>query len=209
MSVAGNAFRDLTASPSIYFISLVAYDVSVFGSLRFKRGKLKAWRAMVVDSRVHKSIARTFPKREHLAPVSVDELLHELPLLTGHGLFRVEEDDGVLHVRGRFTKAAFEARCRQLAALFLAAADVGADGDICFLGEGVFVGYGVSVGGGSGVLMTLSPDQVQNASMDPELDVISGYFSVADAAPPSAAAPPPSTENPRTGLLDVPNPKRP
>lgn len=157
---------------------------------------------MTVDSRTFRTIARTFPKKPHCEPIRVDALLGELQTLSG-GLFELDEENGTLNVRGRFTQSAFEARARQLAAFFLTAAEVDAEGDVCFLGDGVFVGYGVSLGGGRGVLMTLSPDQVQNASMDPELDVISGYFQVVPPAAPSSAppigtlAPPSSGTGPR------------
>jgi hypothetical protein len=184
----------------------VTYDVTVFGTLRFPRGKLRAWRADWVDSRAFRSTARVFPKRPHLAPVTVESLIEELPTISGHGLFRIDAEGGEVVVRGRFTQAAFESRSRQLAALFLLSAQFGAEGDICFLGDGVFVGYGVSVGGGKGSLVALSADQVQNASMHPELDVISGYFVI---DPPPTSAPPTSLDMPRTGLIDVPGPKRP
>ena len=182
------------------------YDVAVFGTLRFKRGKYRAWQKLVVDSRTNRAIARTFPRREHLEPRTVADLFGELPSISGHGLFQADEEEGEIHVRGLLTNKVFEARCRQLAALFMCAADVGAEGDICFLGQEVFVGYGVSVGGGAALLVTLSEDEVQNASMDPELDVISGCFHVPDV-PESAMEsipPPSSTQKPKTTLLAPP-----
>ncbi len=168
-------------------MSMMTYDVAVFGTLRFGRGKFKTWQNSIVDSRPHRAIARTFSGCSNSAPMSVGELLIELPLLTGHGLFQIDDEGGVMHVRSLFTQSAFESRCRQLAALFLSSAEVGADGDVCFLGQGVFVGYGISVGGGKGLLMVLSEEEVQSASMDPELDVISGYFQV--VTPSEAPAP--------------------
>jgi hypothetical protein len=159
-----------------------------------------------VDSRVFRSTIRIFPDRAHLPAVIVDELLRELPTISGHGLFRFDgEKEGELDVRGRFTQAAFEVRARQLASLFLVSAQTGAEGDICFLGEGVFVGYGVSVGSGRGTLVTLSAEEVQNASMHPDLDVISGYFSF-DEVP--ASLPPTQPEPPRAGLIEPRIPKR-
>lgn len=189
----------------------MSYDVSIFGSLQFKRGKLRAWQKLVVDSKAYRTIARTFPKKPHRDPIKVDALLGELYALTGAPLVEFDEDNGTVNIRGRFSQTTFEARARQLAALFLVAADVEAEGDVCFLGDGVFVGYGVSLGGGHGVLMTLSPDQVQNASMDPELDVISGYFQVVPPAAPSSApiqgtlAPPSSGTNSRSSPLAFPS----
>ncbi|MFO0664607.1 MAG: hypothetical protein U0174_11690 [Polyangiaceae bacterium] len=174
----------------------MSYDVSIFGTLQFKRGKLRAWQRLLVDSRSFRTISRTFPKKPHRDPIRVDALLGELQALNGASLIEVDESGNSVNVRGRFSQAAFESRARQLAALFLVAAEVEAEGDVCFLGDGVFVGYGVSLGGGRGVLMTLSPDQVQNASMDPELDVISGYFQVVPPAAPSSGVPRPSTVAP-------------
>ena len=190
----------------------MSYDVSIFGSLQFKRGKLRAWQKLVVDSKAYRTVARTFPKMPHREPIKVDALLAELESVVGAALVEMDEENGTVNIRGRFSQASFEARARQLAALFLIAADVDAEGDICFLGDGVFVGYGVSLGGGRGVLMTLSPDQVQNASMDPELDVISGYFQVVPPAVPSSVpipgtlAPPSSGINPRSSPLSFPAP---
>lgn len=172
-------------------MTAMTYDVAVFGTLRFGRGKFKAWQKTIVDSRQHRAIARTFSGCPNSPAITVADLLAELPLVTGHGLFQLDDEGGVMHVRSLFTQSAFEARCRQLAALFLSSAEVGADGDICLLGQGVFVGYGISVGGGKGLLMVLSEEEVQSASMDPDLDVISGYFQVIAPSEP----PPPSSSS--------------
>ena len=160
------------------------FDLVVFGSLLFRRGRQKAWRRHLVDSREYKSIARVFPKRKHLEPIEVATLLEELPRAGGRDLFQVEEDNGLISVRGLFTDQAFEARCRQLAALFMSAAEHGAEGHICFLGEGVPVGYGVTLGGGEAELIKLDEEQIVNASLDPAIDAVSDYFKVAEPGRP-------------------------
>ena len=189
----------------------MSYDVAVFGTLEFKRGKFRAWRDLVVDARTYRAIAKTFPNHANQPAVTVGALLEELPRLTGHGLFNVDAEGGTLHVRGLFSPAAFEAHARQIAALFLVSAEVGAEGDICLLGQGVFLGFGISVGGGQGMLMTLTEEQVQNASLDPDLDVISGYFHVVNTNVPPPTLPKPigglgrgTLPPPRPDLLEVP-----
>jgi hypothetical protein len=181
----------------------MAYDVAVFGSLKFRAGKYRAWRERMVDARDYRSVSRIFAKRETPAAVKVGDLLEELPLIAGHSMFELDAAGTTLQVRGLFSQHSFETRCRQLAALFLLSAEVGAEGDICFLGQGVFVGYGISIGDGRGMLMTLTEDQVQNASLDPDLDVISGYFHVADPTPNGVPPVIPSVSV-RPELLQVP-----
>lgn len=157
-----------------------AYDVAIFGNLTFRKRKLDTWLDDTVDSRAFRAIARVFPKRRHHAPTTVRELIAELPTRTGHGLFEVAIDGGEVRVHGLVARDAFDLYCRQIAALFMSAATLGATGDVCMLGQGVFVGYGISVGEGEANLLVLSDDEVQNASMAPELDTISGYFQLSE-----------------------------
>ena len=73
------------------------------------------------------------------------------------------------------------------------------------LGQGVFVGYGISVGEGDATLLVLSDDEVQNASMAPELDTISGYFQLSEIphAPGTLSADDLASKH----LLDVSRPR--
>ena len=157
-----------------------AYDVAVFGNLTFRKRKLESWLAEPVDSRAFRSIARVFPKRRHHPALSAREIISLLPTQSGHGLFDVSIDGGEVRIHGLFAQDAFDVFCRQIAALFMSAGAFGATGDLCMLGQGVFVGYGISVGEGEATLLVLSDDEVQNASMAPELDTISGYFQLSE-----------------------------
>jgi hypothetical protein len=181
------------------------YDVVVFGSLLFRRGKQKSWRKHLVDSRDYRVIARVFPKKKHHEPVTVAALLAELPRAGGRDLFQVDEDNGLISVRGVFTDTAFDQRCRQLAALFMSAAEHGAEGHICFLGEGVPVGYGLTLGGGEAELIKLDEEQITNASLDPAIDAVSDYFKIGDTEE-SRSGPEvvPSLQKPKRELLKLP-----
>ena len=166
------------------------YDVAIFGGFHFAgRGKApaRAWHRLEVDSRAFKSIARVFAKKRHLPPATVDTLLLELPRASGHGLFRVEEEGRHVHVRGLFTDGAFDERCRQLAALFMVAAQVGAAGHICVLGQGAPLGYGISLDASGAELIRLTDEQMANAAHDPALDAVSDHFRAVPPAGPSVA----------------------
>jgi hypothetical protein len=182
------------------------FDVVVFGSLLFRRTRSKFWRRHLVDSRDYKVIARMFPKKKHLGPRPVNDVLAELPRATGHDLFQVDEDNGLMNIRGLFTDTAFDARCRQLAALFMCSVEHGAEGHMCFLGEGVPLGYGITVGGGEVELIKLDEQQITNASLDPALDAVSDYFKVADAVEPATSGPTvvPTLHKPKRTLLKLP-----
>jgi hypothetical protein len=198
----------------------------------FPRSAYKRWMMSTVDSRAHRSIGRVLgPIRpSEPEPTTAGELLAELAQATAHGLFQVELAANEAHVRGRLTSSEFEARKRQLAAFFLSAAPFGIEGDICMLAEGIFLGFGISLALGKGSVLKLTEEQIQNASLDPDLDVISGYFHILAPEPPRAptlppqSLPPPSSKDqpiameavpessnlrpafvpgPRTGLLDV------
>jgi hypothetical protein len=184
------------------------YDVVVFGSLLFRRGRSKAWRRHLVDSRDYKVIARVFPKKKHLPPEPVSSVLYEMPRATGRDLFQCDEDNGLVNIRALFTDAAFDARCRQLAALFMCAVEHGAEGHVCFLGEGVPLGYGITVGDGEVELIKLDEQQITNASLDPALDAVSDYFKAAEPGEPEAAtsapAVVPTLHKPKRTLLKLP-----
>ena len=105
---------------------------------------------------------------------SVISLLAELPRI---GFFRLEEGDGLLRVRGQFHELAFDKRARQLAALFMCAAEHGAQGTVSFLGEGVWLGYEIFLDGGRAKLTQMSEDAVRRAAHDPALDAISAAMS--------------------------------
>jgi hypothetical protein len=192
----------------------VSYDLVIFGNLRFARGKFAAWKNQMLDPKGEKSAARVLPKstadRSTQAACSVAERIEELSDTTGYGLFIFEEDGKDVTVRCRVSHAAFEARGREIASLFLSAKEVGAEGDICILGEGVFVGYGISLAGGKGELIRLSEEEVQNASMAPELDVISGYFTldIQSSKPPVIPQDVRKTTITMTGLVNDPMPRK-
>ena len=163
------------------------FDVAIFGELHFGRGKARAWYGLEVDSRAYKSIARVFPKKTHLPPATVADLMIELPPASVHGLFLIEEEGRHVHVRGLFADSAFVDRCRQLAAFFMVAAEVGAKGHVCFLGQGAAVGYGISLDGKEAELIALSDEEMANAAHDPALDVVSDHFRAVEPAGPSVA----------------------
>jgi hypothetical protein len=182
------------------------YDIVVFGSLLFRRGRSKAWLRHPVDSREYRAIARVFPKRKHVAPDDVSRVIVDLRRASGHDLFQVDEDNGLVNIRGLFTDAAFDARCRQIAALFMCASEHGAEGHVCCLGEGVPIGYGITLGGGEVELIKLDEEQITNASLDPALDAVSDYFKVADPAEPATSGPSvvPTLEKPKRQMLKLP-----
>lgn len=186
------------------------YDVVVFGNLHFSRGRYKAWQRVVVDSRADRRIARIFPKKPHWPAASVGELLGTLPAATGHDMFHLEHDeDGLYAVRALVTDKLFETRCRQIAAFFMSAAQVEAEGHICLLGEGVHVGYGVSLGGGEADIIKLTEEQITNAALDPAVDKVSDHFRA--AAPASSAAVLAESHRPtnqRPGLAQASGPKK-
>lgn len=157
----------------------MSYDVSVFGDLIFDEKGVRAWKRHLVSSAQSRAIAKVFPKRRNEPPLKVISLLAELPRI---GFFRLEEGDGLLRVRGQFHELAFDKRARQLAALFMCAAEHGAQGTVSFLGEGVWLGYEIFLDGGRAKLTQMSEDAVRRAAHDPALDAISGHFQAADEA---------------------------
>ncbi len=185
------------------------YDVAIFGDLHFgSRAKIRAWQRLVVDSRAHKSIARIFGKKKHLRPATVAALVLELPRASGLGLFRIDEEGRHVHVRGLFADYAFDERCRQLAALFMVAAEVGGEGHICVLGQGAPIGYGISLDGTSAKLIALTDEEMATAAHDPELDAVSDHFRAVPPAGPSVArlaAESAVKRGPRRDLLRLPS----
>jgi hypothetical protein len=159
-----------------------SYDVAIFGDLLFEDRSLHAWKRTLVSSAGSRSIAQAFPKRKNDAPAKVTALLSEFARL---GFFQLEELEGLVRVRGQFHALAFDKRSRQLAALFMSAAQFGACGTITFLGEGVWLGYEIFLDAGRAKLRVMTEDEVRRAAHDPALDVISGHFQ---AASPSRAA---------------------
>jgi hypothetical protein len=188
----------------------VSFDVVVFGTLRFPRGKFAAWKKSDVDLNAPRALVNLFPnKQKKLPPVQVSSLIRDLQASTGHGLFSIEEHDKQVQVRARVSHAAFEARAREIAGLFLSARTALAEGDICMLGEGVFLGYGISLAGGSADLLKLSEEEIQNASLAPELDAISGYFTLAPPASGKSTKTQEIPSTPKPDLLELPRTKRP
>jgi hypothetical protein len=194
----------------------VSYDLVIFGNLRFARGKFAAWKNQTLDPKGDRSVSRILPKPAAersvvpQRPCSVAQRIEALSDTTGYGLFVFEEDGKDVTVRCRVSHAAFETRGREIASLFLSAKEVGAEGDICILGEGVFVGYGISLAGGKGELIRLSEEEVQNASMAPELDVISGYFTldIQSSKPPVIPPDVRKTTLTMTGLVSEQTPRK-
>lgn len=162
----------------------MAFDVAVFGDLLFDEDKLRVWKRTMVSSASGagaRAIAQAFPKQKNEAPKKVATIFSELPRI---GFFEIEEQDGFVRVRGQFHELAFRKRARQLAAVFMAAAQFGGQGTITFLGEGVWLGYEIFLEGGRAKLRTMAEDEVRRAAQDPALDVISGHFQA--AAPTSS-----------------------
>ena len=154
----------------------MSFDVAIFGDLLFEEKALRAWKRSMVSAAGSRPIAQAFPKQKNEPPIKVAALISELPRL---GFFQLEEFDGLVRVRGQFHQLAFTKRSRQLAALFMSAAEFGAQGTISFLGEGVWLGYEIFLDGGRAKLRVMSEDEVRRAAHDPALDVISGHFQVA------------------------------
>jgi hypothetical protein len=177
----------------------MSFDVAIFGALAVSPGDMKAWKRVVVDSAQYRVIARVFPGSPNLEPSSVGVLLKALPAAGGYDLFEIEPDDGMYSVRGQFAERAFRKHARQLAALFMSAAQVDIRGDVYFLGKGVREGYAVQLSGGRPVLLTLGAEEIDRRSRDPMLDAISDHFRVApESIPPRPPVPPipPSTPRP-------------
>ena len=174
----------------------MGFDLAIFGTLVFTPDDFAAWQRAEVDSSRFRSIARVFTDSPKPTRKSVATILSELPAAGWHDLFRIDRDGDFYKVRGRFAEAPFRDRARQLAALFMTAADVDARGDVYFLGEGVNVGFAVQLPGGKPLLATLDDEEIGRRSRDPELDQISGYFRVAESVPPP---PPPPSSGPISG----------
>ena len=186
----------------------MAFDVAIIGTLVLSRRDLDAWKKLVVDSSRWRAIARVFPGAPRLEPKSVKEILKELPQAGWHDRFDIEPDGPVYRVRGRFAERPFRERCRQLAALFMTAADVDAQGDVYFLGEGVREGYWVQLPDGKPTLAVLDDEEIERRTRDPELDALSGSFRVAPEStprPPGTSVPvDPTPPGPGRGLLRLP-----
>jgi hypothetical protein len=182
----------------------MSFDVAIFGTLAISPGDMKAWKRVVVDAGKYRAIARVFPAGPSLAPCVVGALLKELPAAGGYDLFRIEPDGGMYCVRGQFAERPFRKHARQLAALFMSAAQVDIRGDVYFLAKGVHEGYAVQLSGGPPILATLGAEEIERRSRDPMLDAISDHFRV---APESSPPPPRVTPGPassRRPLLRFP-----
>jgi hypothetical protein len=176
----------------------MSFDVAIFGMLAIGPGEMKAWKRVLVDPAQYRVIARVFPQSPNLAPSAVGDLLKELPAAGGYDLFQIEPDDGMYSVRGQFAERAFRRHSRQLAALFMSAAQVDIRGDVYFLGKGVREGYAVQLSGGRPILATLGAEEIDRRSRDPMLDAISDHFRVApESVPPRAPVPPIPGSSPR------------
>lgn len=171
----------------------MAIDVAIFGTLALSSGDMTAWKRVVVDPARYRVLARIFPRSPTFEPSTVGALLKELPALGGYDLFSVERDGGMYRVHGQFAERPFRKHARQLAALFMSAADVDILGDVYFLGQGVREGYALQLSGGRPALATLEDEEIDRRSRDPMLDAISAHFRVATdsrpALPPDLPSP--------------------
>ena len=183
----------------------MAFDVAIFGTLAVEPGDMKAWKRVVVDPAQYRVVARVFPGSPNLAPCTVATLLKELPAAGGYDLFRLEPEGGMYSVRGQFAERPFRKHSRQLAALFMSAAQVDIRGDVYFLGKGVRVGYAVQLSGGPPVLEALEAEEIERRSRDPMLDAISDHFRVAlESTPPRPPTVPSPPSSRRPSLLFPP-----
>jgi hypothetical protein len=180
----------------------MAFDVAIFGTLALSPGDLRAWKRVVVDPAQYRAIARVFPGSPNLEPTAVGALLKEFP--ARGDLFRIERDGGMYCVRGQFAERAFRKYSRQLAALFMSAAQVDIRGDVYFLGTGVREGYAVQLSGGRPILATLEADEIDRRSRDPMLDAISDHFRVAPESTPPRPPDPPIPASSSRPLLRFP-----
>jgi hypothetical protein len=182
----------------------MAIDVAIFGTLALSPRDLTAWKRVVVDSARYRVLSRVFPRSPNLAPSTVATLLAELPAAGGYDLFCVERDDGMYRVSGQFAERPFRKHARQLAALFMSAADVNILGDVYFLGQGVREGYALQLSGGRPVVATLEDEEIERRSRDPMLDAISAHFRAAPESSPSTPPDPPIPEWSHRPLLRFP-----
>jgi hypothetical protein len=169
----------------------MAYDVTVFGELRFPPGKIAAWKRMLVNPVDVPIVGQIFPRAPLTPPSYVSDILRELPRAGGRGLFQLKENAELTEVLGRLSAQAFESRKHQLCAMFLLAIEQGCEGEVRFVGEGVWLGYRVRLKKGKAKLERLTPEEVSEATQHPALDTISEYFRI-DATYPAA----PSFESP-------------
>jgi hypothetical protein len=175
--------------------------VAVFGTLVLSPGDLNAWKRVSVDSTRYRVIARVFPRAADLPPATVASLFKMLPAAGGYDLFRLARDEempGMARVEGQFEERAFHRLARQLAALFMSAAEVGIHGDVYFLGQGVREGYAIQLSGGRPTLASLEDEEIERRSRDPILDAISAHFRAAPEStpPPPMGGPPPQSSRP-------------
>ncbi|HEX3772125.1 MAG TPA: hypothetical protein VHV30_14715 [Polyangiaceae bacterium] len=169
--------------------------IAIFGTLVMSAGDISAWKRVTVDSSKVRVIARVFPHAPDLPPATVASLFKTLPAAGGHDLLRVARDEEVpdmARVEGQFAERAFRKHARQLAALFMSAAEVGIHGDVYFLGQGVREGYAIQLSGRRPSLATLEDEEIERRSRDPILDAISAHFRVA----PESTPPPPTVVQP-------------
>ena len=163
----------------------MAYDVTVFGELRFPPGKIAAWKRMLVNHVDFPAVTHIFPRAPLTPPSYVSDILRDLPRTGGRGLFQLREKTDVTEVLGRLSAQAFESRKHQLCAMFLLAIEQGCEGEVRFVGEGVWLGYRVTLKKGKANLERLTHEEVSEATHHPALDTISEYFRI-DATYPAA-----------------------
>jgi hypothetical protein len=181
----------------------MALDFVVFGTLALGAGDMSAWERVVVDPARYRTIGRVFPAGADLAAVTVGALLRAFPAAGGYDLFRIDQEGELHRVRGQFAERPFRRYARHLAALFMCAAEVGIEGDVYFLGQGVREGYALELSGGRSTLGTLEDEEIGRRSRDPMLDAISAHFRVArDTTAPASSRVSPSSA-PRA-LLEFP-----
>ncbi len=163
----------------------MAYDVTVFGELRFPPGKAAAWKRMLVNPIDIPIVMQIFPRSPLTPPSYVGDLLNELPRAGGRGLFQLKERADLIEVLGRLSSQAFESRKHQLCAMFLLAIEQGCEGEVRFVGEGVWLGYRVKLKKGKAKLERLTQEEVSEATQHPALDTISEYFRIDTNLPTS------------------------
>lgn len=128
------------------------WTVAVFGELRFPRGGVEAWKALVVDASRHEDWVEEFDDGG-LDPAPVREVLDEIAAFPappeGPGRVKISLGSKEIHAVGFLADDGYRAWCAHLATLFRVAADAGATGDLTFVNVAGLYGYRVEVKPGS------------------------------------------------------------
>jgi hypothetical protein len=150
----------------------MSWDVAVFGELKFPRGALSRWRELEADPSSFRDWKGHF---EAKAPASsVADVLQGLEALAGEeAIVDVSAKGNSARVRALLPKDPFLDWAKRLAAAFRAAAGVGGEGALHFVGyETISLGYRVAVQAGQSTFEVLDRAGITAAEETPGFEEV-------------------------------------